>query len=92
MPRAICGVINGKSFGFPVPPFTLSLKSRRRIFILLVFGDESSQNKSDERPTVIPMVAAIQKVLLSWIPGRASYRQLARNDAQIIQRISGTPH
>ena len=23
----------------------------------------------------------------SWIPGRASYRQLARNDTQIIQRI-----
>jgi hypothetical protein len=26
------------------------------------------------------------------IPGRASYRQLARNDDRIIQRISGTPH
>jgi len=28
----------------------------------------------------MPEEAGIQKSLKSWIPGRASYRQLARND------------
>src|SRR5262245_9475368 len=37
---------------------------------------------------VIPAKAGIQKFLIFWIPGRASYRQLARNDAQIPQPIS----
>jgi hypothetical protein len=37
-----------------------------------------------ERPTVIPAKAGIQKFSISWIPGRFSCRQLARNDAQII--------
>jgi hypothetical protein len=32
-------------------------------------------------PTVMPAKAGIQSFLsISWIPGRASYRQLARND------------
>jgi hypothetical protein len=30
-------------------------------------------------PTVIPAKAGIHKLLFFWIPGRASYRQLARN-------------
>jgi hypothetical protein len=31
-------------------------------------------------PSVIPAKAGIQTFLISWIPGRASFRQLARND------------
>jgi hypothetical protein len=27
-----------------------------------------------------------------WIPGRASYRQLTRNDSELCQRTYGTAH
>jgi hypothetical protein len=32
----------------------------------------------------MPAKAGIQNQLIPWIPGRASYRQLARNDDSII--------
>jgi len=39
---------------------------------------------NERAPHVIPEKAGIQKYLISWIPGRASYRQLSRNDDSFV--------
>ena len=41
---------------------------------------EKFAKEFDGLPAVMPAKAGIQKQRFSWIPGRASYRQLARND------------
>jgi hypothetical protein len=42
---------------------------------------------------VITAKAVIQVFCsVSWIPARATYRQLGRNDARLMQRTSETPH
>jgi len=36
----------------------------------------------------MPVKTGIQKAWKSWIPDRAGYRQLARNDVQVLLRTS----
>lgn len=42
--------------------------------------DHRTFSHAVETPNVIPAEAGIQYPSLSWIPARASYRQLGRND------------
>ncbi len=46
-----------------------------------------------DRPSiVIPAHAGIQTHPTPWIPARASYRQLGRNDVRVIARTEETLH
>jgi len=40
----------------------------------------------------MPVKTGIQKAWKSWIPDRAGYRQLARNDVQVLLRTSEPGH
>jgi hypothetical protein len=55
-------------------------KAKKRV----TFLSESFGKEVGGFPTVMPVKTGIQEFGIFWIPGRTSYRQLARNDGPIL--------